>query len=234
MNEIIKIIVTFNAKEFLIELENNNFDVFDSFIKILTEKTGEQNILNDFELIPVNTNISYILIDENNFQNIIDEEIKNENLKIFMNKKEKNEEEENDEDIIFNNNKNKSIKKNNDNEEDFSDNEEEIINNKENIIINNEIKENENDEDDLIENLNIKDEINIKKELDNIFEKENKDKNEISNKIKEKEKDEPILDLKRKQTMPNQILIGNLFNKDNSPKKREKEKKSKNIFEKEL
>ena len=141
MNEIIKIIVTYNAKEILIELENNYLDVFDSFIKILSEKTGEQNILNDFELMPLNTKISYILIDENNFQNIIEEEIENGSLKLFMNKKEKNEEEEENDDLIFNNKNKNHNKKNNDNEDDFSDNEEEIINNKKNIIINNEIKE---------------------------------------------------------------------------------------------
>ena len=178
MNEIIKIIVTYNAKEILIELENKDFDVFDSFIKLLSEKTGEQNIINNFELMPLNTSMPYILIDENNFKNIIDEKIENDNLKLFMNRKEINIEEENDDDIIFNN-KNNKIKKNNnnDNEDDFSDNEEEkeIINNKENNI-NKEIvndstekKFNENGDDEMIENLNIKNEINIKKELDEII-----------------------------------------------------------------
>ncbi len=245
MNEIIKIIVTYNAKEILIELENKDFDVFDSFIKLLSEKTGEQNIINNFELMPINTSMPYILIDENNFKNIIDEKIENDNLKLFMNRKEINIEEENDDDIIFNN-KNNKIKKNNnnDNEDDFSDNEEEkeIINNKENNI-NKEIvndstekKFNENGDDEMIENLNIKNEINIKKELDDIFEKDNLNINKIELENKKEEKPKPknkIEDIRRKQTMPNQILISDLFNQDKDINKK-KEKNSKNIFENEL
>ena len=249
MNEIIKIIVTYNAKEILIELENKEFDVFDSFIKILSEKTGEQNILNNFVLMPINTSMPYILIDENNFKNIIEEKIENDNLKLFMNKKEITEEEEKDDDLILNN-KYSNNKKNNDNEDDFSDNEEEkeIGDNKEDNI-NNEIvtdikekKFDDNDEDEMMENLNIKNEINIKKELDDIFEKDNLNINQIqlenikeeNLKIKQKPKN-IIEDIRRKQTMPNQILISDLFNKDKDiNKKKEDKKKSKNIFENEL
>ena len=251
MNEIIKIIVTYNAKEILIELENKEFDVFDSFIEILSKKTGEQNILNNFVLMPINTSMPYILIDENNFKNIIEEKIENDNLKLFMNKKEITEEEEKDDDLILNN-KNSNNKKNNDNEDDFSDNEEEkeIGNNKENNLNNeivNDIKEknfDDNDEDEMMENLNIKNEINIKKELDDIFEKDNLNINQIQleNKMEDYPKPKPkpknknnIEDIRRKQTMPNQILISDLFNKDKDiNKKKEDKKKSKNIFENEL
>ena len=249
MNEIIKIIVTYNAKEILIELENKEFDVFDSFIKILSEKTGEQNILNNFVLMPINTSMPYILIDENNFKNIIEEKIENDNLKLFMNKKEITEEEEKDDELILNS-KYSNNKINNDNEDDFSDNEEEkeIGDNKEDNInkeIVTDIKEknfDDNDEDEMMENLNIKNEINIKKELDDIFEKDNLNINQIQlENIKEenpKTKPKPkniIEDIRRKQTMPNQILISDLFNKDKDiNKKKEDKKKSKNIFENEL
>ena len=64
MNEIIKIIVTYNAKEILIELKKDGANLFDSFIKNLIEKTGEQNITNNFELMPINTDMLYILIDK--------------------------------------------------------------------------------------------------------------------------------------------------------------------------
>ena len=55
MNQIIQIIVSYNSNEILIDLEQDDFDVFDTFIKILGEKIGEKNILKDFELMPVNT-----------------------------------------------------------------------------------------------------------------------------------------------------------------------------------
>ena len=138
MNEINKIIVIYNAKEILIEFNKEELNPFDSFIKILGEKTGEQNIINNFELMPINTNMPYILIDANNFINIISEKIKDENLKIFMNKKEKEEEIENNNDLKQKKENRKNIKFS-DNEDDFSDNEEEIILNKENVDIDNEI-----------------------------------------------------------------------------------------------
>ena len=53
---------------------------------------------------------------------------------------------------------------------------------------------------------------------------------------KKKEKPKPknkIEDIRRKQTMPNQIIISDLFNKDKGINQK-KEKKSKNIFENEL
>jgi len=109
MNQIIQIIVSYNLNEISIELERNFFHIFDIFIKILSEKTGEKNIINDFELMPVNTSMAYILIDEDNFQNIIEDNNTEEKLKIFMKRKEKNDEEENIQDdlILNNNNKNK-------------------------------------------------------------------------------------------------------------------------------
>ena len=235
MNEIIKIIVTYNAKEILIEFNKEELNPFDSFIKILGEKTGEQNIINNCELMPINTNMPYILIDENNFKNIISEKIKDENLKIFMNKKEKEEEIENNNDLKSIKESNKKIKISDD-EDDFSDNEEEIILNKDNVDIDNEIinssekkekyKINKND-NEIIENKDIKNEIIIQKELDNILENENKNKNniteekkeiqEIANKISEK-------DLSKENN--NNIII-----KD---KEKEKEKNDKNIFENDL
>ena len=125
MNQLIKISVSYNSNEILIELDDSDFDIFDTFIKILAEKTGEQNILNNFELMPVNTSMPYILIDENNFSNIIYEKISDEYIKIFMNKKEKNEEEE--ENDIINNNENKNKNKIKEDDDDFSDHEDDNI-----------------------------------------------------------------------------------------------------------
>ena len=257
MNEIKKIIVSYNTNEILIELEldKKNFEIFNNFIKILSEKTGEKDILNDFELMPVNTSVPYILIDENNFRNIIEEEIGQDNLKLFMNKKEKNEEEEENE-IDSNENENNienNIKNKNNDEDDFSDNEEEIINSKENInkdkgetyeentienAIKNEIFENkDNNEitikkelDDIFENLNIN---NIEKNeiIENCIKNEIKKLEEIEEKPQKFEIKEKVRD--RTRTVGTQINLSTLFHKKNNSDKK-KSKKQKNIFENEL
>ena len=181
MDEITKIIVDYNAKEILLELNKDELNSFDTFLKILSEKTGEENIINNFELMPINTSMPYILIDQNNFINIISEKIKDENLKLFMNKKEKEDETENNNDLNMKK-ENENKRKKDDNDDDFSDNEDEIILNKENKEINNEIidlpekeEKNVNNENNnkIIEDNNINNEIIINKELDNIFENKN-------------------------------------------------------------
>ena len=99
MNESIQISVSYNSKEILIELENYELDedIFTKFIDQLSEKIGQKNILSNFKLMAINTNIPYLLVEENNFWNILHEERKDGILKLFMNKQEKNEEEKVDE-----------------------------------------------------------------------------------------------------------------------------------------
>ena len=96
MDESITISVSYNSKEILIELENYDLDqdIFTKFMDQLTEKIGQKNILSNFKLMAINTNIPYLLVEENNFWNILHEERKDGILKLFMNKKEKNEEDE--------------------------------------------------------------------------------------------------------------------------------------------
>ena len=106
--------VSYNSKEILIDLDVYEDDNFKTFIKILTEKTGEENILSNFKLTCINSNIPYLLVDEDNFWNFLHEKRKDENLKLFMNKIENNEEDENNDDLFLG-----GIKASNDN--DFDD-----------------------------------------------------------------------------------------------------------------
>ena len=175
MNQIIQIIVSYNSNEILIELKQNDFKIFNTFIKILSEKIGEKDIINDFELMPVNTSMAYILIDEDNFQNIIEENLAEEKLKIFMKKKEKYDEEENVTDTILNNiNHKNKIKNNDDDEDDFSDNDEFLIKSDNEQEKGNEINEiidepkKEKFDDNEIININA----NIAKEINNIYEED--------------------------------------------------------------
>ena len=247
MNELKKIIVSYNTNEILIELDidKNKYEIYYTFIKILCEKLGEEDILNNFDLMPLNTKIPYILIDENNFHNIIEEEIDEDILKIFMKKKEINEEEGENEDFLFEG-KNRDKRKNNDDIDDFSDSEEEIINNKENknngikdLIVENVFNQKEIKNEIIDDKNNINNEINIKKELDDIFLHENLNINEIrineNQEKKEKkgqlEKEEKVKE--RTRTMTNQIKISDLF-RNNFDKDKKKEKKLKNTFENEL
>ena len=231
MDEITKIIVDYNAKEILLELNKDKLNSFDTFLKILSEKTGEENIINNFELMPINTSMPYILIDQNNFINIISEKIKDENLKLFMNKKEKEDENENNNDLNQKK-ENENKRKKDDNDDDFSDNEDEIILNKENKEINNEIidlaeKEEKNaineNNNEIIEDKDINNENIINKELDNIFENKNNPNDEEIKEIKEISNEKSEKDLKNKNEDDNIKL-----------KVENKEKKEKIVFENEV
>ena len=234
MNQIIQIIVSYNLNEISIELERNFFHIFDIFLKKLTEKTGEKNIINDFELMPVNTSMAYILIDEDNFQNIIEENLAEEKLKIFMKKKEKNDEEENITDTILNSNHKNKIKNDDEDDDDFSDhNDEDIINTDEEKNSKNNINEiyteskMEKIEDNEIININE----NITKEINNIYE-ENNDILNINTIIKNsKEKEKEKLKLESKKNKNKNIineLINDVFIDDKGEPKGKKEEK--NIF----
>ena len=127
MNEdLTTISVSYDSKEILIELDAYDDNVYDIFIKILSEKVGEDNLLNNFKIMSLNTNTPYLLIDDNNFWNILHEDRKEEQLKLFMNKidnNENNDEEENNDEPFLGGMKSSSNVNNNDfddfNEEDF-------------------------------------------------------------------------------------------------------------------
>ena len=175
MNESIQISVSYNSKEILIELENYELDedIFTKFIDQLSEKIGQKNILSNFKLMAINTNIPYLLVEENNFWNILHEERKDGILKLFMNKQEKNEEEKVDEgaDELFLSGikSSSSIGKDNDDDDDFNDEdfgqrdtfsekkEEKISKEEENDLNNNNDSEKKEQKDDI----DIKDNINI-------------------------------------------------------------------------
>ena len=131
-NNLTTISVSYESKEILIELDPFCEDAYTSFIKILSEKIGIDNLLNNYKIMAINTNIPYLLIDENNFWNILHEERKEEILKLFMNKLDNTEnnddEEDNNDEPFLSGMKSSNI--NNDfddfNEEDFDDKENSI------------------------------------------------------------------------------------------------------------
>ena len=97
MNEDLAIVsVSYNSEEFIIELDPYDNDNFKTFIESLSLKTGEKNILQNFKLTCINSNIPYLSVDENNFWNFIFETRQKEKLKLIMNKKENEEDENND------------------------------------------------------------------------------------------------------------------------------------------
>ena len=99
-SNLVRVSILYNSKEIILDLNPFDNDLYDNFIKALSEATGEKNIQNDFKIMTLNTNIPYLLIDEDNLWNVIHEDRKEENLKLFMNKKEKNEGDEDDDDFL--------------------------------------------------------------------------------------------------------------------------------------
>jgi len=249
MNESIQISVSYNSKEILIELENYELDedIFTKFIDQLSEKIGQKNILSNFKLMAINTNIPYLLVEENNFWNILHEERKDGILKLFMNKQEKNEEDEKvDEgadELFFSGIKSSSsIGKDNDDDDDFNDDfyqrdtfsekkEEKISKEEESDSNNNNNseKKEQKDEVDINDNINVN---NSNEEIENNF--QINDNLMISDKDKINEKKE--LETKENEEEKNNNYL--LEKVDNIEKDKEKNNVSKdailkNIFIKE-
>ena len=243
MNESIQISVSYNSKEILIELENYELDedIFTKFIDQLSEKIGQKNILSNFKLMAINTNIPYLLVEENNFWNILHEERKDGILKLFMNKQEKNEEEKVDEgadELFFSGIKSSSsIGKDNDDDDDFNDEdfgqrdtfsekkEEKISKEEENDLNNNNDSEKKEQKDDI----DIKDNININNSNDindnNLMLSENDKKNEkkeLETKENEEKKNniyllEKVDDIekdKEKNSISKDVILKNIFIKE--------------------
>ena len=209
--------VSYNTKEILIDLDIHDDDNFKTFIKYLTEKTGEKDIISNFKLMCLNSNVPYLLVDEDNFWNFLHEK-REENLKLFMSKIETNEEEDNNDDLFLG-----GIKAQNGNDsDDFSEDFEQKYNTfeeKENDGKNKENKDNEEEKGDnneldkkqkkykellnineeneeLYNNKNIRDnninEIEKKNNKINLIKEESKnniDKDKVSNKNDFKESD---------------------------------------------
>ena len=208
-NDLIRISVLYDSKEIILDLNPLDDDIYDKLIKSLEESSGIKNIEKNFKLTTLNSNIPYLLIDENNLWTILNEDRKEENLKILMNKIEFNEKEEDEEDI-FSSGLQRVTKGNYEdfgeieyfpddkNEEDNKDNNESNnINNIENDDENKnndiqvDIKENNidntnNDNNDL-DIINIEDKLNMIN-LGNI--ENNSQNNNIKEKNKEEKKDE--------------------------------------------
>ena len=200
--------VSYNTKEILIDLDIHDDNNFNTFIKNLTEKTGEKDIISNFKLMCLNSNIPYLLVDEDNFWNFLHEK-REENLKLFMSKIENNEEEDNNDDLFLG-----GIKAQNDNNsDDFSEDfeqkdntfEEKENNNKNKEKTDNEEEKDNNNEldkkekkykkllnihednEELYNNKNLRDNNIIERKENNnkinLIKEENKDKNNINNSI---------------------------------------------------
>ena len=143
-----RIIIIYNSKEIFLDVDPLDEDIYSKLLKSLEKAAEVQNIEKNFKLTTLNSNIPYLLIDESNISSILQEDIKDEYLKILMNKNEVDEEEEDD---LF-----KTGIQRKTNLEDFDEFERED-NQKDD---NNEINENNKDEDDKINN-------NINNNLDN-------------------------------------------------------------------
>lgn len=243
MNESIKISVSYNSKEILIELENYELDeeIFTKFRDELSEKIGQKNILNNFKLMTINTNIPYLLVEENNFWNILHEERKDEILKLFM-KKEKTEEDENvDEgadELFFSGIKSSSsLGKDNDDDDDFND---EDFDQRNTFSEKKEKKTSKEEENDSINKENSekkeqKDEIEIKDNINNIIENnfqindnlmisdnDKKNENELETRENDEEKNniyllEKVEDFEKEKEKNNNsqnVILKNIFIKE--------------------
>ena len=243
-DDLTTISVSYESKEILIGLDPYDDDPYTSFIKNLSEKIGVQNILNSFKIMAINSNIPYLLIDENNFWNILHEKRKEEMLKLFMNKIDKNEnndEEDNIDEPFLGGMKSSDI--NNDfddfNEEDFDDKEkssEEKDEKNENDKENEKEKEKEDNSKNNIKNEENKNELEkievkndelILNKIENIKEKINENSSKSSlEKINIKE------DIKEREEEKGKEK--NIININEKNENKNKEEKNQNIKKEDL
>ena len=185
----IKVEVLYKGKEVSIDMEINEDNLYNSFLDIFRQKFSENDPLRDkFKLIAINTNIPYLLIDEDNIANIIKEKIPNDAPLKMLLIKEENLEEEIKKDSLDDNFFCGYFKEGMDDEEDFNDDDF--------MILDNNIKDEEKETNEK-ENENKKEkeeEEKMNKILTNSLSKENDKNNEYSknenniNEIKEEEK----------------------------------------------
>ena len=211
-----KVIIQYNGKELPLDIEINEDNIYNTFIDIFRQKFREIDINQKYKLTAINTNIPYLVIDENNVANIFKEKIENdEPLKILIIKEE-------EDDNIRKDSKDEKffrgfIKGANDDEEDFDDGDFVIID--ENGNINNINQNNDNEKEKNMDNENKKDDKNQDKELNKLIEKSlNNSKNEniIKNNINEKEENKIVLE--NKDDIDNNLILSNFGNNNSEPK----------------
>ena len=89
------VIIQYNGKELTLDIEINEDNIYNTFIDIFRQKFREEDINKKYKLTAINTNIPYLIIDENNIANILNEKIENDApLKILIIKEDDEDEEE--------------------------------------------------------------------------------------------------------------------------------------------
>ena len=211
MTEIIEIL--YKGTEFQIELnkENEKYN-FELFLEKLKEKVIDFNEKSTLKLMTINTKEPYQLINENNFEDIINNERNGKNLKIIVNLTQNN--------LINHNINNSSLEKR---ESDFSNKKDssneninnEKVNNENENKINNKIIEDDNSKN-LNEDNNINNEINnnnSEQKNNNILNGELSLKSEeIYKKLQENEK--KYTEIKKKKNNPFKGEICMICNKE--------------------
>ena len=192
-----KVIIKYNGKELTLEIEINIDNIYNTFIDIFRQKFREEEINEKFKLTAINTNIPYLIIDENNIANILNEKIENDApLKILVIKKDDIEEEEegkrkdSKEEKFFRG----FIKGIHDDEEDFDDDDFMILDKNANTG-ELKIKENNKDDNEQQKEINklLDDSVN-NRQNENIIDNEININEDEQNKLLKKEKDENDLD----------------------------------------
>ena len=175
-----KVIIQYNGEELSLDIEINEDNIYSTFIDIFRQKFREEDFTKKYNLTAINTNIPYLIIDENNISNIFKEKIENDApLKILITK-------EDDEEVGRKDSNEKKllggfIKGAEDDEDDFNDNDFEILEKdnikRKKIIIeeNNEDIINNDDENNVDNNIKEKE---INKLIDDSLNRNNKKNNQ--------------------------------------------------------
>ena len=141
----IKVIIQYNGEEISQEIEINEDNIYNTFIDIFRQKFREVDVNHKYKLTGINTNIPYLIIDENNISNIFKEKIEaGDTLKILITKEEDDEKRKDSRDEKFFRG---YIKGSNDEEDDFNDDDFVILDDIKDEEIENKKEEKEKHED---------------------------------------------------------------------------------------
>ena len=84
-----KVCILFNSKEETIEIDLNKIKTYPLFLEKIHELIKENDPSKTYQLMGINTSEQYIILNDGNYTTIMNENIPNEDLKLFLTKLEK-------------------------------------------------------------------------------------------------------------------------------------------------
>ena len=84
-----KVCILFNSKEETIEIDLNEIKTYSLFLQKVQEIIKENDPSKTYQFMGINTSEQYLILNDDNYTSIMNENIPNDDLKLFLTKLEK-------------------------------------------------------------------------------------------------------------------------------------------------